>query len=264
MEEHHRNFADRKCVLKVQEFDSRDYVNPDEAKFKLRALGALPPLKLPPAVSLKESMPSVLDQGNVGSCAANAMANLLRFKLKTDEVPSRLYLYYNARVFIDKSPPAEDSGTTIRSICNATKKYLTCAESAYEYTNEFKRMPHHSAYTAPKLLKTITYMPVSKSPDAVKSTLLAGNPIICGVQLYSSFMTEEVGTTGLVPMPDPSVDTLVGGHAVLVTGYDSTNELVEVMNSWGANWGQKGFCYFPLEYFASSELFFDLWKVTVM
>src|SRR5947209_1398220 len=58
---------------------------------------------LPPSVDLRTACPPVYDQGQLGSCTANAIAAALEFdrmKQKLDDVfvPSRLFIYYNERV----------------------------------------------------------------------------------------------------------------------------------------------------------------------
>src|SRR4051812_16965636 len=57
--------------------------------------------RLPPKVDLRKSCPPVYNQGDIGSCTANAIAAALQFdrrKQKLAEfIPSRLFIYYNER-----------------------------------------------------------------------------------------------------------------------------------------------------------------------
>src|SRR5947207_13691283 len=60
-------------------------------------------MALPPSVDLRTVCPPVLDQGLLGSCTANAIANAHLFDQKKQEAtnaftPSRLFIYYNERV----------------------------------------------------------------------------------------------------------------------------------------------------------------------
>ena len=54
---------------------------------------------LPPAVDLRPKCPPVYDQGQLGSCTANAIAAAIEFDRKkenlTEFVPSRHIIYYN-------------------------------------------------------------------------------------------------------------------------------------------------------------------------
>ena len=74
---------------------------PDHRDF----LYAVPPataVALPPGVDLRPNCPPVYDQGQLGSCTANAIAGAIEFeqiKQKLPEfTPSRLFIYYNERV----------------------------------------------------------------------------------------------------------------------------------------------------------------------
>src|SRR4029079_3357244 len=57
---------------------------------------------MPPSVDLRSKCPPVYDQGQLGSCTANAIGAALEFaQIKQQEeefVPSRLFIYYNERV----------------------------------------------------------------------------------------------------------------------------------------------------------------------
>ena len=55
------------------------------------------PLKLPSGVDLRSRMPPVYDQGQLGSCTANAICAAIGFDLP-GFVGSRLFVYYNERV----------------------------------------------------------------------------------------------------------------------------------------------------------------------
>src|SRR6266571_2630350 len=56
---------------------------------------------LPAKVDLRKQCPKVYDQGQIGSCTANAIAGAIEFDLKkqklADFVPSRLFIYFNER-----------------------------------------------------------------------------------------------------------------------------------------------------------------------
>ena len=45
----------------------------------------------------------------------------------------------------------------------------------------------------------------------------------------------------------------LGGHAVLLCGYDETGFIVQ--NQWGINWGAKGFCIIPYDLFLKQFMY---------
>ena len=80
---------------------------PDQRDFKYKLVT---PMVLPPSIDLRTSgfMPAVYDQGQAGSCTANAISGAFEFGLIkqkiVDFMPSRLFVYYNERKWIDLSP----------------------------------------------------------------------------------------------------------------------------------------------------------------
>ena len=84
-----------------------------------------------------------------------------------------------------------------------------------------------------------------------------------GFDVYSSFESEEVAATGIVPMPTDS-DTCVGGHAVCAVGYDDSKGVMIVRNSWGLSWGMKGYFTLPYAYISNPNLASDFWAIETM
>jgi C1A family cysteine protease len=78
--------------------------------------------------------------------------------------------------------------------------------------------------------------------------------------VYQSFESDHARRTGRIPMPDQS-EQLLGGHAVLIVGYDIHTHLFTFQNSWGTGWGDKGFGYLPFDYLASHGLASDMWLI---
>jgi len=60
-------------------------------------------------------------------------------------------------------------------------------------------------------------------------------------------MTPKATKGGVVPMPSAK-ETPIGGHAVVVVGYDDAEKRAKFVNSWGTGWAQGGFGYLPYEY----------------
>jgi C1A family cysteine protease len=70
----------------------------------------------------------------------------------------------------------------------------------------------------------------------------------------------EVARTGKLNLPEPSEKQL-GGHAVMAVGYDESVKRVLVRNSWGADWGIKGYFTMPYDYISNDNLADDLWTL---
>jgi C1A family cysteine protease len=94
--------------------------------------------------------------------------------------------------------------------------------------------------------------------------LLAKNLATCeyvemrfGFSVYQSF--ENPDQRGVVPMPKQTTEKLLGGHGVLVCGYDDVNSWWIIRNQWGEDWGDHGYCYMPYGY---ESLWMEAWTAT--
>lgn len=81
--------------------------------------------------------------------------------------------------------------------------------------------------------------------------------IVFGIQVYSSFESESVAKTGMVPMPNLSKDEYLGGHAVMIVGYNDHMNCFIVRNSWGSSWGDHGYFYLPYSYVSNPNFSSD-------
>lgn len=84
--------------------------------------------------------------------------------------------------------------------------------------------------------------------------------MVFGFQVYESFESQQVASTGVVPLPTTG-EQVLGGHAVLAVGYDDSTTSFLVRNSWGASWGQDGYCTMPYPYLTESNLSNDFWTM---
>jgi len=222
---------------------------------------------LPSIVDLSTKCPPVLDQGNLGSCTANAIANAHRFEQKRqvfnpDWLPSRLFIYFNERAI--EHTITSDSGASIRDGIKSIAKQGVCPETEWQYNiKKFKSKPSSKCYTDALKFTAIKYVRVNQLSSDIRSTLNAGYPIVFGFSVYSSFESREVANTGIVPMPSETEQCL-GGHAVLMVGYDDSAQRFKVMNSWGVGWGQQGFFTIPYEYVLSPKLANDFWAIEII
>lgn len=212
-------------------------------------------------------VPPILDQGSLGSCGPNQISNALRFCLKklkapADFQPSRLFIYYFARL-TDGSPLNEDTGISIRGGLKAVQKYGACSENNWGYNiPKFKEKPSDVAIQAAQNhMQGFKYISVPQNLMNIKQALFGGFPILCGIQLYSSFESDRVKSTGIAPLPNPQKEALLGGHCVAIVGYDDTRRIFILANSWG-NWGNKGFFTLSYDYILDPKLASSFWIVT--
>ncbi len=136
-----------------------------------------------------------------------------------------------------------------------------CPEDSWKYdTAEFAVQPPADCYQEAANNKALSYQRVPQTLTSLKGCLAHGHPVVFGFQVYESFESQQVASTGDVPLPSTG-EQLLGGHAVMAVGYDDSTSRFLVRNSWGANWGQAGYCTMPYPYLTESNLANDFWTM---
>lgn len=109
-------------------------------------------------------------------------------------------------------------------------------------------------YRNARIAKVVSYAS-PESREEVLAELEAGHPLVLGITTFNNFGADA---SGRVPMPGWRKR---GGHAVAVTGfvrdpsYAGGGYLV-FKNSWGADFGDRGYGHLPLDYCKASTCYF--------
>ena len=233
---------------------------PDQRDYKFAPKKA----RIPRSVDWRAGMPPVYDQGDLGSCTANAIAAAVDYERKKQGEsfisPSRLFIYYNERVM--ENTVASDAGASIRDGIKSVKNEGDCREKEWPYDiKKFATKPNAKCYADALKYRAVKYLRVETEIVPLKKAL-AERPVVFGFTVYESFESSAVAKTGIVPMPKTS-ETALGGHAVCAVGYDDQKQTVICRNSWGASWGDKGYFYLPYDYF-TSKLTGDYWEIQLV
>lgn len=233
---------------------------PDFRDFRYGAISKA--VALPAKVDLRKTCSPVEDQGQLGSCVGNSVVGCLEFlqKKNTESVTdlSRLFAYYNARL-LDNTTQL-DCGAYIRSGIKGLAKYGVCTETQWPYIiSKFAKKPTTKCYTAAKKKALISYHRIENLNDML-SCLADGYPFVFGFAVYDYFESATMARTGILKMPTAN-EQMLGGHAVMAVGYDQTKKRILVRNSWGVNWGLKGYFWMPYDYINSRDLADDMWTI---
>jgi C1A family cysteine protease len=224
-------------------------------------------LALPPAVDLRAGCPPVFDQGQLGSCTANAIANAhlfdqLKQQASAPFAPSRLFIYYNERVM--EHSVRRDAGAMLRDGIKSIAKQGVCSETMWPYViAKFAEEPPADCFRAALDHQAISYQRLVQSLTQMKGCLASGYPFVFGFTVYESFESMDVARSGVVPLPG-AAESVLGGHAVLAVGYNDAEQRFVVMNSWGTSWGMRGYFTMPYAYLTDQDLAADLWTVRVV
>lgn len=220
--------------------------------------------KLPSKVDLRKQCPPVYDQGQLGSCTANAIGAALEFDQMRQKqeafTPSRLFIYYNERSI--EGTVESDSGAQIRDGVKTVAKQGACREDpTWPYQiSKFSQRPPKPAYTEGSQHQAIRYLRLSQTLGQLKGCLASGFPFVFGFTVYESFESPQVAKTGHASIPKAN-EALIGGHAVMAVGYDEARQWFIVRNSWGTGWGMDGYFTLPYPYLLQSSLSSDFWTI---
>jgi len=217
--------------------------------------------------SLLSEMPANYDQLDLGSCTANSGGSIFEHALRklglAEFTPSRLAVYYQTRKL--EGTTRRDDGAQLRDVFKVLGKLGAAPEALWPYdTAKFAKAPP-AAYTKVALKHVATkYLSVAQTLQDLKGALLAGYPVSFGFTCYPALESEAVAKTGLLPMPEHG-EQPIGGHAVVLIGFDETRQLFQVRNSWGSSWGVDGGQFWmPYAYVINPKLSSDFWVVEVV
>jgi C1A family cysteine protease len=234
---------------------------PDQRDYLLSTVMRVPAL-LPASMDLRPLCSAVEDQGQLGSCTANALAGALEYLERRDRVAfedfSRLFIYYNERAI--EHTIKVDSGAMIRDGIKSLAGKGVCSEKLWPYkVSMFAKKPTPACYRQALKHRITSYHRIL-TLDEMRSCLASGFPFVFGFTVYESFESRQVAETGIVRLPSADEKAL-GGHAVLAVGYDDKTGRFIVRNSWGEGWGIKGYFTMPYAYLTDRNLSDDLWTV---
>jgi C1A family cysteine protease len=221
---------------------------------------------LPARVDLRTHCPPVYNQGQLGSCTANAIAGAIEFdRLKqnsADFTPSRLFIYYNERVI--EHTVDTDSGAQIRDGIKSVAKQGDCPETEWPYDiAKFKTKPPAACYADALKYRVVSYQRLVPVLSQLKGCLASSYPFVFGFTVYESFESPQVARTGHAPLPGAD-ERAIGGHAVMAVGYEDAKQWFMVRNSWGSRWGLEGYFTLPYAYLTDENLASDYWTIRVV
>jgi hypothetical protein len=215
---------------------------------------AAPP---PPAKDLRETWWTISDQGQTGSCVGWATADsLLRWHFvksgriaKTDR-PSVRFIWMAAKEtdeFVDRPTTfIEPEGTSLKASLEIARHYGEVLDDVLPFGSG-KLFPGDGSdfYALASRLRIANYFNLGLDPNEWRRWIANNGPILTRLNVDATWMAAPKGRlTTYLPQ------TVQGGHAVSLVGYDESGFIVR--NSWGTGWGDKGFAYATNAYAAAA------------
>lgn len=220
----------------------------DPAELRGIPLAELPygGFEMPQRVDLSEHMPRPGFQGKQNSCVAWVSAYAV--KTYQEKIEQRYTLTKAGQLDFKKvfSPSfvynqinqGRDGGATLVDALNVLsgRGAISWAEMPYQ-TGDFTRQPSLEQLKIAKRYRIAYWRQVNiRDRQEVKAQLMAGYPVMIGAMVDESLYRLKPGTVWR-----RSAGKSLGGHAMVLVGYDENRQAFKLMNSWGPNWAEHGF-----------------------
>jgi C1A family cysteine protease len=250
--------------------DLRDYTEyQKEIKEISKKLGiGTGKMKVATSVDLRQWCSPVENQGNLGSCTAHAGIGIVEYYEKRafnkHIEGSRLFLYKVTRNLMQVKG---DTGAWLREVMAALVLCGVPAEKYWPYNvADFEKEPDAFIYSVADNYEAVKYfchdplgakIPYPAVLDSVKKYLEAGIPSMFGFWGFPSYKDSDV--VGGIPYPGEG-EKAEWGHAIVAVGYDDNKKIKNLLsgnvttgallirNSWGKEWGDKGYGWLPYDY----------------
>ena len=212
------------CNIKKSPIDHRDYIFIGNNNNKE---------KLPEELDYTSDLQPIRNQGKQGSCYAQCVACVKEWQENRDYGFNEYFspqFFYNCRPNLYDKNTKNDEGMYSRDVMKLMKEIGICYEKYYAYGRiEHKsKIPEKIVNQARQHLIS-GYAKVNTMLD-LKRNLIENGPCMITFPVYnysSEFWKKK------------NWKKIIGGHAVVVVGYNNIG--FKIRNSWGKNWGDKGY-----------------------
>lgn len=215
--------------------------------------------KLPSSASLLKYAPTRGNQGEQGSCVgwASAYSAYSIIYSAANGTSPNSYRFSPAYVFNQITANSYCDGSYIFDALDLMKSQGILTLDDFPYSeSDCSVQPTSAQRKKASQYKILGYNRLTNFADevdleAVKQNVANGSPVVIGMPIGGSFI-DFYGTKLWEPTQDDYAGIYsFGGHAMCVIGYDDNyaGGAVQIMNSWGVNWGDNGVFWMPYKDF---------------
>jgi len=135
-----------------------------------------------------------------------------------------------------------------------------CNETSWPYdSSKVAEQPSSKCFEEGLANRCKQYSRVAQNLEELRGCIACGYSFVFGFTVTCDFMTQEMSDSGRMKLPLRGQPH--GVHAVQACGYDDAEECFIVRNSWGVDWGDKGYFYMPYKFITNPDMAYDFWAI---
>ena len=222
----------------------------EETKAKFPKFGAFNAAPLDPStwreIDLAWHNPPVLDQGMTSSCVGHGSADGMH-----------MCYMQSGKKFVQFSPfftyglinGGRDAGGMISDALTALQQYGICPKEDLSPGVMFQNQFPQKAFDNAKRFKLVQ---AYHCPDFETICAAISVGFVCPLGIWVGNNFSQVDSDGVCPVPAGGG----GGHCILGCGLKKSTKygwLIKIMNSWGSNFGNKGYAYIHKGHFQKMQ-----------
>ncbi len=211
---------------------------------------------LPSRVDLSPYLPPVGHQGSIGSCSAWSTvyyAKTLQENQEREWGAQDRNHQYSPLFTYNQITGGVNRGTAITQHMTILEEKGATPFPLFPHTDNIKVLPGEKAYKEAENYRSASHKRLDRYDEkrgqwvvdlhTVKTVLAEGLPVIGGFEVYENFYNYKGGIYKRVSGKP------TGGHAMCIVGYDDEFGALRIVNSWGEDWGDRGFIWLDYDLF---------------
>jgi hypothetical protein len=212
---------------------------------------------IPPSVSLRKYCPTAGDQGASFSCIGWSVgygALTICRAIQTGNLQISNNQAHSAAFVYNQIKEGDDcyAGASLSKAFEFISTKGNCTTQSFKNNpKNCNEKPDSKAMTEAVNFRIKDYATLFNPTDSdslkrekTKQQIAAQNPVVIGLLIDSIFQASSKFEKNIWKVDSNSLALgKNAGHAMIVVGYNDTLQAFELMNSWGTNWGDKGFVW---------------------
>jgi transcription initiation factor IIF auxiliary subunit len=207
-------------------------------------------------VDLSEDMPPPGKQGGrMNSCVGFATAYAMKSYMEVQDQgwqANHVRRVFSPSFVYNQVNRGQNRGTSVPAALNLlrTKGCATLATMPYK-VGDYKTQPTRSAFTEASRFRISSWFRLQRSSD-IRRALQEGHVVVIVVCTDPTFNSGryKVYTAAMRAQAIKDAPPKQHGvHAMCVVGYNDRVGAYKIMNSWGKDWGQEGYCWVDYKLF---------------